>query len=254
VSGSALWVVGVDASGAELVRERLAHGDDPVRLLSRHGYATQGPVSVVGEADPHTVTVVYLVEPNAEAAEPAAAVPHDEGMLVADGEEPVVLQRLAVYAVVQSVHGVLLAQNSALTNAAGTWGLPGGGLDPGEPPEAALHREVWEETGQRVDIGGIAAVTTRHWVGRAPSGRLEDFHAVRLVYRAKCPAPTDPVVHDVDGTTAAAAWFRFEELDGLPFAVGTRDLLVHLTRDHLTRDHLTRDHLTRDDLTRGDGA
>ena len=232
MSGSALWVVGVDASGAERVREQLAHGDDPVRLLTRHGYATKGPVSVVGDADPHTVTVVYPVKPHAEpSAEPVADVPHDAGMALVAGEEPVALQRLAVYAVVRSVHGVLLAQNSARTNAAGTWGLPGGGLDPGEPPEAALHREVWEETGQRVDIGGIAAVTTRHWVGRAPSGRLEDFHAVRLVYRATCPAPTDPVVHDVDGTTAAAAWVRVEELDGLPFAVGIRDLLVHLTRD-----------------------
>jgi 8-oxo-dGTP diphosphatase len=232
VSGTALWVVGVDASGAERVRERLGHGDDPVRLLARHGYATTGLVSVAGVTDPHTVAVVYSVEPNAEPSiEQVAGVPHDAGMVVAAGEEPVVLQRLAVYAVVRSVRGVLLAQNSALTNAAGTWGLPGGGLDPGEPPEAALHREVWEETGQRIDISGIATVTTRHWVGRAPSGRLEDFHAVRLVYGATCPAPTDPVVHDVDGTTAAAGWFRVEELDGLPLAVGTRDLFDHVTRD-----------------------
>ena len=227
----ALCVVGVDASGAERVRERLAHGDDPVRLLARHGYATEGPSSVVEEADPHTVTVVYPVEPNAEPlAEQVMDIPYDAGMAVASGEEPVVLQRLAVYAVVQSVRGVLLAQNSALTNAAGTWGLPGGGLDPAEPPEAALHREVWEETGQRIDVSGVAAVTTRHWVGRAPSGRLEDFHAVRLVYRATCPAPSGPVVHDVDGTTAAAGWFRVEELDGLPLAVGTRDLLQDVTR------------------------
>lgn len=232
MSGPALCVVGVDESGAERVRERLAHGDDPVRLLVRHGYTTKGPISVVAEADPHTVTVVYPVEPNAAPSiEQVTDVPHDAGMVVAAGEEPVVLQRLAVYAVVRSVRGVLLAQNSALTNAAGTWGLPGGGLDPGEPPEAALHREVWEETGQRIEVSGIAVVTTRHWVGRAPGGRLEDFHAVRLVYGATCPAPTVPVVHDLDGTTAAAGWFRVEELDGLPLAVGTRDLLEHLTRD-----------------------
>jgi 8-oxo-dGTP diphosphatase len=227
----ALCVVGVDASGVEQVRERLGHGDDPVRLLARHGYRTEGPTSLAEEADPHTVTVVYPVKPVTErSAEQVTDVPHDTGMVVAAGEEPVVLQRLAVYAVVRSARGVLLAQNSALTNAAGTWGLPGGGLDPGEPPEAALHREVWEETGQRIDVGGITAVTTRHWVGRAPSGRLEDFHAVRLVYRATCPAPSDPVVHDVDGTTAAAGWFLVEELDGLPLAVGTRDLLVDVTR------------------------
>jgi 8-oxo-dGTP diphosphatase len=232
VTGTALWVVGVDASGVERVREQLAHGDDPLRLLARHGYSVTSPSVVVGQGNPHTVTVEYTVSASeGDAARSTAEVPHDEGLELGPGEVPVELQRVAVYAVVTSVRGVLLAQNSTLTNAAGTWGLPGGGLDVGELPEAALHREVWEETGQSVVLDGVAAVTTRHWVGRAPSGRLEDFHAVRLVYRATCPAPTDPVVHDVDGTTAAAAWFRFDQLDGLPLAVGTRDLLAHLSRD-----------------------
>jgi 8-oxo-dGTP pyrophosphatase MutT (NUDIX family) len=234
VIGTALWVVGVDASGGERVRERLGHGDDPVRLLARHGYATSGPSSVVGEENPHTVTVVYSVGPAGVApvgGGEAGAVPRDPGMVLEPGEVPVVLQRVAVYAVVRSERGVLLAQNSARTNAAGTWGLAGGGLDLGELPEAALHREIWEETGQRVDITGIAVVTTRHWVGRAPNRRLEDFHAVRLVYRAECPDPTDPVVHDVDGTTAAAAWFPPDAVDRLPLATGTREILAHLNRD-----------------------
>jgi ADP-ribose pyrophosphatase YjhB (NUDIX family) len=232
VSGTAFWVVGVDASGVERVRELLGHGDDPVRLLARAGYATPGPSSVVGEADPHTVTVIYPVVPDVgSAAGTVGGVPHTPGILLGPGEHPVVLQRIAVYAVVRSARGILLAENSALTNAAGTWGLAGGGLDPGELPEAALHREVWEEAGQVVEVTGVAAVTTRHWVGRAPNGRLEDFHAVRLVYRATCPDPTDPVVHDADGTTSAAAWFPVDALAGLPLAVWTREVLAHLSRD-----------------------
>ncbi len=232
MSSTAFWVVGVDASRRQRVRELLGHGDDPVRLLARAGYATPGPSSVVGEADPHTVTVVYPVVTDPGSAEGAVGnVPHDPGMVLAPGEEPVVLQRIAVYGVVRSARGILLAENSALTNAAGTWGLAGGGLDPGELPEAALHREVWEETGQVVEVTGVAAVTTRHWVGRAPNGRLEDFHAVRLVYQATCPDPTDPVVHDADGTTSAAAWFPVDALADLPLAVWTREALAHLSRD-----------------------
>ena len=229
MSGTAVWVVGVDGSGVERVRERLAHGDDPLRLLARQGYAAQGPSLVVGEANPHTVSVFYEVLAGSGTLRKDGEVPRDEGLRLEPGEEPVVLQRVAVYAIVWSARGVLLAQNSALTNAAGTWGFPGGGLDPGEQPEAALHREVWEETGQRVEVDRIGAVTTRHWVGRAPSGRLEDFHAVRLVYRATCLSPTEPVVHDVNGTTAASAWFAPAELDGLPLAVGTRELLADLS-------------------------
>ena len=55
-------------------------------------------------------------------------------------------------------------------------------------------------------------MTTSHWVGRAPSGRLEDFHAVRVVYAAWCPDPTDPVVHDVGGSTASVRWVAPEDV------------------------------------------
>jgi 8-oxo-dGTP diphosphatase len=116
-----------------------------------------------------------------------------------------------VVAPVGGRRSVLLTQ-LARTDRDGWWTLPGGGLDPGEEPEAGVLREVREETGQTVADLRPLDVVTAHWTGRAPSGRLEDFHAVRLVYRADCPHPTEPEVHDPGGTTAAAAWVPVADL------------------------------------------
>jgi 8-oxo-dGTP pyrophosphatase MutT (NUDIX family) len=121
-------------------------------------------------------------------------------------------QRVAAYAVVTSSRGHLVTQFSDRTGAEGRWGLPGGGLEAGEAPDRAVVREVWEESGQVIGAPALVLIRTSRWVGRAPTGRLEDFHAVRVVYRADCPEPTDPVVHDVGGTTAAAAWVPAADL------------------------------------------
>ena len=40
--------------------------------------------------------------------------------------------------------------------------------------------------------------------------------AVRLDFRGHCPASSDPVVHDVDGSTAQARWVLLADLDDLP--------------------------------------
>ena len=226
-AGPAIWVVGVDGSGALRIRERLPHGEDPSRVFARLGYRTGGPKSVVGQVSPHEITLSYEVtQAPGIHVEPELPTPQDAGLETGADETPTVIQRLAVYAVVRSARGLLLAQNSARTNAPGTWGLAGGGVDAAELPEDALHREVWEETGQVVTVEGLAAVTTRHWVGRAPHGRLEDFHAVRVVYRASCAKPSDPVVHDANGTTSAAAWMSAQEIRNLPLAPGTRDVIL----------------------------
>ena len=46
----------------------------------------------------------------------------------------------------------------------------------------------------------------RRLTGNAPSGRLEDFHAVNLVYEADVPGDQEPVVREQDGTTDAVQW------------------------------------------------
>ncbi len=206
-------VVRAEASEGRVVADFvLGHGADPVRELARLGWSRPRLREASRGAD-GTLVLGYAV--TAASAVPAVdvPVPTDAGLVVAPGEQASPYQRTAAYGVVTSDRGVLLTELSALTSAPGRWTLPGGGLDPGEQPLAALHREVWEESGQSVERVRLLDAQTSHWIGRAPSGRLEDFHAVRIVYAAWCPQPTDPVVHDVGGSTESVRWVPRLELE-----------------------------------------
>ena len=222
-----LIVVGVDVLGAEVARLVLAHGEDPIALLRVHGWEVRRARDVISHTgEMHVLTLSFVVEPHALAPLEVGVRPgRDDHLVVAEGEVPERHQRVASYALVTSSRGVLMTQFSERTNAHGQWGLPGGGIEVDEAPDRALVREVWEESGQVIEVNGLALVDTRHWIGRAPSGRLEDFHAVRLVFRASCPAPGEPVVHDVGGTTALAAWVPPNDLDRLDVASSWRSLM-----------------------------
>jgi 8-oxo-dGTP pyrophosphatase MutT (NUDIX family) len=223
-----LHVAAVDASGDRVELFRLGHGDDPVRVLRARGWVAESVRGVETVSRPrHELTLVYAVRPADEADPhpPDVPVPTDPGMSREPGERAQPYQRAAAYGLVRSDRGVLLTQLSDTTNAAGRWTLPGGGIDVGESPVEALHREVWEESGQEIDDVEVLDIHTQHWIGRAPSGRLEDFHAIRMVFTASCPRPTDPVVHDVGGSTAAVRWVRPDDLHRYKL---TRSFAPHL--------------------------
>jgi 8-oxo-dGTP diphosphatase len=125
------------------------------------------------------------------------------------------MQRVAAYALIMRNDDteVLLTRLSARAVQTGQWALPGGGIDHGEEPRAALVREVREECGVDCEVGEVLEVDDTHFEGTAPSGRHEDFHAVRLVFEARIHDEAVPVVTELGGTTDEVAWVPVTTLE-----------------------------------------
>lgn len=217
-------IMGVEVPGGRPVWSfTLGHGEDPHQVAWERGYRVLRPLSASGTTEDLVVTLLVTrhgrrIVPRG----PQRARTTVRGQLVG---EPVVRQRVAAYAMVLSARGLLATEFSDRTAVGGMWGLPGGGVDPGENPAEAVQREVYEETGQRIDHIRFVDVQSDHWIGHSPSGILEDFHAVRLIYVAECPEPAEPVVHDVGGTTSNSRWVRPDDLRSVAWINGSRALL-----------------------------
>jgi 8-oxo-dGTP diphosphatase len=87
----------------------------------------------------------------------------------------------------------------------GEWSLPGGTLELGETLEAAVAREVLEETGLEVSVGQVVEVLDR--VDRAPDGRIE-YHFVIVDYA--CTVRGGSIVSGSDAEDAR--WVPIREL------------------------------------------
>ena len=130
-----------------------------------------------------------------------------------EDHQPFQLQRLAAYALVRRGDRVLLTRISSRGHHTGSWTLPGGGVDHGEPPPVALVREMREECGLEVTVGDLLTVHDTHFTGTAPSGRLEDFHGVHLVYSATVPEGAEPRLIEQDGTADAVAFVPLADIE-----------------------------------------
>jgi ADP-ribose pyrophosphatase YjhB (NUDIX family) len=126
-------------------------------------------------------------------------------------------QRLGAYALIRrSLDGqsaVLLVRISERGFHTGSWTLPGGGVDHGEPPRSAVLREVREECGVDCTVGELVAVHDEHFSGTAPSGRFEDFHSVGLVFAATVLDDAEPRLAEQDGTTDAVEWVPVADIE-----------------------------------------
>lgn len=131
------------------------------------------------------------------------------GVMVEDPTPVAREQRVAAYGLARDADRVLLTRLSRGPYA-GRWTLPGGGLDFGERPVPALHREVYEETGLTVvdaellDVDAELMHIQRH-------GSPVESHPIRILYRITTTG--GPLgVREVGGSTAEVAWLSRDEL------------------------------------------
>jgi 8-oxo-dGTP diphosphatase len=106
---------------------------------------------------------------------------------------------------------VLAARRTAPAAVAGRWELPGGKVESGETPEAALVREVREELGCDVAV-------TRWLPGSAEIGSTHVLTVAAAVLLEGSPDP-DPVEHD------AVRWLAASELDDVDWLEPDRPFL-----------------------------
>lgn len=110
-----------------------------------------------------------------------------------------------VAAVIIADGRVLACRRAQHTSEAGRWEFPGGKIEPGESPEAALVREIAEELG--VDIAVTGHLTTDDTVVRGRVLRL-----VCLTAELAGPSPTESTDHD------ELRWVEPAALPGLDWA------------------------------------
>lgn len=111
---------------------------------------------------------------------------------------------------------VLLTQRVAGTHLAGAWEFPGGKMEPGESPEAALVRELREEVGLAVTVGEVLEVT--FW-------RYPKKDVLLLFYRVEAG---DAPVQNLQ--VAAHAWVDADGLAAYTFPPADEAVLVKVRR------------------------
>lgn len=135
--------------------------------------------------------------------------------------------RVAAYAVSHDDDArILLCHIAPSVGVGDIWTLPGGALEYGEPPEAAVLRELAEETGYTGELVGLVGVIDRLFHDEDGGGRL---HAIRILYRVRIVG--GELRDEPDGSTDTCQWFAPSEARNLRLGELARYALDHLAVD-----------------------
>ncbi|MBB5515072.1 ADP-ribose pyrophosphatase YjhB (NUDIX family) [Rubricella aquisinus] len=112
--------------------------------------------------------------------------------------------RLSVRALIVR-EGRLLIVNAYPGQQSDLWCAPGGGVEAHASLPDNLRREVREETGMEITVGGLAGVNEFH----APDG---SFHQVDLFFHATAEGDVRPGWEDPEGVVNRWSWVTEAEL------------------------------------------
>ena len=136
--------------------------------------------------------------------------------------------RPGVSAIILTAEGLLLQRRADN----GLWGLPGGGVEPGESVTEALVREVREETGLDATRHELRdwGVENRFEIFKKHLGRYAPgvTHNLERVFSMEVPAPLevalDPAEH------RGYKWLPWREAAALTISSTNRDAILALPR------------------------
>lgn len=120
---------------------------------------------------------------------------------------------LVVAAIAVREGRVLLTLRGAGTHLAGHWEFPGGKVEPGEEPPAALGRELQEELGVTADVGGPFAFNYHAY---------PDRRVLLLTYLVTLHGEPRPLGCERVG------WFTLPEIAALPLPPADAPILERL--------------------------
>jgi 8-oxo-dGTP diphosphatase len=123
---------------------------------------------------------------------------------------------VAACALIDADRRVLIAQRPAGKPMAGLWEFPGGKVEPGEPPEASLIRELKEELDIDVNAACLAPLTFA-------SHAYADFHLLMPLYVCR---RWDGIAHAREGQNIR--WVRGDRLRDYAMPPADEPLISHL--------------------------